>query len=109
MVRMTRSRSMPTSDARARSAGPDDGRPPEAVVAESGSTEPSVRDLLADVERLTLDLGTARAEIARLTALADEDPLCGILNRRGFERELRRSVSYIDRYGGTACLLIFDL
>ena len=48
-------------------------------------------------------------KIAELEARADVDPLLDVFNRRGFERELARSLSYITRYGAEAALLYVDL
>ena len=63
----------------------------------------------AEIERLTRELDEARARIAELEARADVDPLLDILNRRGFERELKRSLAYVKRYGTPAALLYIDL
>jgi diguanylate cyclase (GGDEF)-like protein len=65
--------------------------------------------LLAEIERLQADLEKARTTIAELEARADVDPLLEILNRRGFERELKRSLAYLQRYKGEAALLFVDL
>ena len=65
--------------------------------------------LLAEIERLKQDLTHARAKIAELDARADVDPLLDILNRRGFERELKRSLAYVSRYGTEAALIYLDL
>ena len=65
--------------------------------------------LRAEIERLTHELDEARARIAELEARADVDPLLNILNRRGFERELKRSLAYVKRYGTPAALLYVDL
>src|SRR6185295_13686734 len=40
---------------------------------------------------------------------ADVDPLTDVFNRRGFERELKRSLAYVKRYGTSAALLYVDL
>lgn len=45
----------------------------------------------------------------RLRHLADHDPLTGLLNRRGFGRDLRRHVSRLARYGKKGALLMLDL
>ncbi len=37
------------------------------------------------------------------------DPLTETLNRRGFERELMRSLAYVKRYGTSAALVYLDL
>ena len=65
--------------------------------------------LAAEVERLERELAAARAQVAELAARADADPLTGIANRRGFERELKRSLDFVKRYGASAALLYFDL
>jgi diguanylate cyclase (GGDEF)-like protein len=65
--------------------------------------------LAAEVDRLQADLAAARAKVSELEAKADIDPLLDILNRRGFERELRRSLAYVRRYGTTAALVYLDL
>ena len=45
----------------------------------------------------------------RLRHLADHDPLTGLVNRRGFGRELRRHVSRLARYGAKGALLMIDI
>lgn len=61
------------------------------------------------VERLEAELEEARAYAARLEAMAHEDVLTGILNRRGFLRDLTRAVAYGSRYNAPAALLMGDL
>ncbi len=41
--------------------------------------------------------------------MADHDALTGLVNRRGFGRELRRHVSRLQRYGAKGALLMIDL
>ena len=65
--------------------------------------------LLAEIERLKADIATAQRTIAALEARAELDPLLDVLNRRGFERELKRSLAYLQRYKGEAALLFIDL
>lgn len=65
--------------------------------------------LMAEVERLRHDLRLANDRIAELEARADVDPLLDIFNRRGFERELARSLAYVQRYGTAAALMFIDL
>jgi len=65
--------------------------------------------LRAEVEHLRHELAEARAKIAELERRADVDPLLDILNRRGFERELTRSLAYVKRYGTPAALVYIDL
>jgi diguanylate cyclase (GGDEF)-like protein len=70
---------------------------------------PSVTALLAENERLKRELAVARARVGELEARADIDPLLDILNRRGFERELKRALSLVKRYGTQAGLMFVDL
>jgi len=70
---------------------------------------PSVTALLAENERLKRELAIARARIGELEARADIDPLLDILNRRGFERELKRALAHVKRYGTQAVLMFVDL
>jgi diguanylate cyclase (GGDEF)-like protein len=70
---------------------------------------PSVTALLAENERLKRELAIARARIGELEARADIDPLLDILNRRGFERELKRALAHVKRYGTQAALMFVDL
>jgi len=65
--------------------------------------------LAGEVERLERELEAARSRMAALAACADVDPLTDVLNRRGFERELKRSLAYVKRYGPSAALLYLDL
>jgi diguanylate cyclase (GGDEF)-like protein len=69
----------------------------------------SVVRLAGEVERLERELAAAQARVAELMARADIDPLTELLNRRSFERELRRSLAHVKRYGASAALIYFDL
>lgn len=77
-----------------RSAAPRKGGPAEAKSA---------------MRRMRLELVKARAEIEQLKAAAETDFLLDILNRRGFERELSRSIAFIKRYSARAALLVLDV
>jgi diguanylate cyclase (GGDEF)-like protein len=61
------------------------------------------------VRRLRQELAKARDEIEQLRASAETDFLLDILNRRGFERELSRSIAFIKRYSASAALLMLDV
>jgi diguanylate cyclase (GGDEF)-like protein len=65
--------------------------------------------LAAEVERLEQELATARARVTQLETRADVDVLLDMLNRRGFERELKRSLAYVKRHGTDAALVYLDL
>ena len=70
---------------------------------------PQAASLLAEIERLKREVAIARARIGELEARADIDPLLDILNRRGFERDLKRAIAYVKRYGTQAALMFIDL
>ncbi len=65
--------------------------------------------LAAEVARLNAELEASRAHISELEARVDVDPLTETLNRRGFERELKRSLAYVKRYRVSAALVYLDL
>ena len=61
------------------------------------------------VQRLRRELAKALAEVEQLKASSETDFLLDILNRRGFERELARSIAFIKRYGASGALLVLDV
>jgi diguanylate cyclase (GGDEF)-like protein len=69
----------------------------------------SAAQLLAEIRQLKTDLIEAEWKLAQMAARADVDPLLDIFNRRGFERELARSLAYVKRYGTAAALVFIDL
>src|SRR5579871_3047439 len=84
--------------ARAKSTARADAERSRAI----GRAKQTIRELkaeLADVHR----------RIAELQASAETDFLLGICNRRGFERELSRSIAYIKRYHATAAVILLDV
>ena len=66
-------------------------------------------DTKAEIRRLRIALAQAQAQIERLEASADTDFLLEIPNRRGFERELDRSIAYIKRYHASGALIVLDV
>jgi diguanylate cyclase (GGDEF)-like protein len=66
-------------------------------------------ELRAALDRLREELIWAKCKISELEERADVDPLLDVFNRRGFERELRRSIAYVERYGPEAALIYIDL
>ncbi|TAK47668.1 MAG: GGDEF domain-containing protein [Xanthobacteraceae bacterium] len=81
----------------------------ESAGRTDGGRGAAVSDPFDAIARLERRLAAARRRIAALEAHADTDMLTGILNRRGFVRELRRSLAYARRYGATAALVYFDV
>jgi diguanylate cyclase (GGDEF)-like protein len=72
-------------------------------------TRSVVMRLAAEVDALDAELEASRARISDLGARVDIDPLTDVLNRRGFERELKHSLAYVKRYGTSAALVYVDL
>ena len=86
------------------------GRAADAALA--GASRPAPSDparLAAEVARLEAELAAMRARVSELEAHAESDPLTAVMNRRGFERELRRAAAHMQRYGGNAALVYLDL
>jgi diguanylate cyclase (GGDEF)-like protein len=65
--------------------------------------------LAEEVDRLELELAAARSRMAALETRAEIDPLTDLINRRGLERELKRALAYVKRYGTSAVLVYLDL
>jgi diguanylate cyclase (GGDEF)-like protein len=70
---------------------------------------PTRPDAALAIRRLRRQLAEAMAKIEELQACADTDFLLGVLNRRGFERELGRAIAYIGRYQATGALIVLDV
>lgn len=74
---------------------------------------PAVRDailtLMAEVDRLRHDLEHTKERLESVQAVADQDSLLPLLNRRAFVREMSRIISFGDRYDLSASLIYFDL
>ena len=66
-------------------------------------------DAKLTIRRLRTELALAKARIDELQASADTDFLLDIPNRRGFERELNRSIAYIKRYHASGALIVLDV
>jgi diguanylate cyclase (GGDEF)-like protein len=109
--RAARSERKPSRRSQPKSSRPQTGKhanaePPKASRAPSRVI---VMRLAAEVDALAAQLQDSRARILDLEARVDVDPLTDVLNRRGFERELRRSLAYVKRYGTSAALIYIDL
>jgi diguanylate cyclase (GGDEF)-like protein len=77
----------------------------------SASPRPPVapNDAKLTMRRLRTQLAAALERIDELQAHADTDFLLDIPNRRGFERELNRSIAYIKRYQASGALIVLDV
>jgi len=89
--------------AAARKAAPKGARPAKTLAAAPPD------DAKRAVRRLRAQLAKALARIEELQASADIDFLLDIPNRRGFERELHRSIAYIKRYHASGALIVLDV
>jgi diguanylate cyclase (GGDEF)-like protein len=76
---------------------------PKARTRDRRAAEPE------EVRALRRELAEARKRIAELEAHANEDPLTGLVNRRGFDKEIERAFAFVRRYGTSAALLYLDL
>lgn len=65
--------------------------------------------LLKEIESLKDMLQSQADTIKDLKKQAMEDPLTGLANRRAFEKELKRSLSFFKRHGSEGALLLIDL
>ena len=81
----------------------------------SGAMSDPVSDV-ADVEQLNAEIGMLRGRIAQLQerveqldALAHEDSLVELPNRRGFMRALERLIDRVSRYQEKVALLFVDV
>jgi diguanylate cyclase (GGDEF)-like protein len=98
----------PPARARADAAPPRRARPDKPESGKPRARSVSER-LAAEVDRLAAELAQAHARVAALEATAETDPLTEVCNRRGFARELKRSLAYVKRYGVSAALVYLDL
>lgn len=65
--------------------------------------------LIDEIGRLKARLNFSEARRSELEQLIDTDPLCPVLNRRAFERELTRAISWARRSGQGGSVLFFDM
>jgi diguanylate cyclase (GGDEF)-like protein len=78
--------------------------------AETASTpRPAPSEARSTIRRLKAQLAEAQERIEALQASAETDFLLDILNRRGFERALNRSIAYIKRYRASGALILLDV
>lgn len=80
-----------------------------ARVKRRGSPAATPDKATRQIRKLKAELAAAQARVDELQAWADTDFLLNIYNRRGFERELNRSIAYIKRYPATGALIVLDV
>jgi diguanylate cyclase (GGDEF)-like protein len=69
----------------------------------------AIAKLQSERDAMRRELEDARARIAQLERLADEDSLAPIANRRAFVRELSRMIAFTRRYGPPSSVIYFDV
>ena len=69
----------------------------------------TVMKLMDELDRMSGELQEARQRVTELEEMADEDPLVPVLNRRGFLRELERTIAYSERYSSPSSIIFCDL
>lgn len=69
----------------------------------------AVQRALSAAVRAEGEIATLRQRVTELECLVITDELTGVLNRRGFEMELRRTLDLAQRHGETGVLLFVDL
>jgi diguanylate cyclase (GGDEF)-like protein len=77
-------------------------KPAPRVPVEPNDAKPALR-------RLRIRLARALKRIEELEASANTDILLDIPNRRGFEREFHRAISFINRYHASGALIVLDV
>jgi diguanylate cyclase (GGDEF)-like protein len=95
--------------ARRSKASPKKGKAPTRSAAISSRHTTKAGDSKAEIRRLKAQLAEALLRVEQLQAAADTDFLLEIPNRRGFERELNRAISYIHRYQACGALIVLDV
>jgi diguanylate cyclase (GGDEF)-like protein len=109
--RVRAARRKPAGEKRVRARTAPRAREHDAAEKSKAGTKPRALPmrLAAELDALKEELARARARVVELESRVDEDPLTGLLNRRGFERAFERALAYVRRYGATAALLFLDL
>ncbi len=69
----------------------------------------AVGELVAELDRVKDELIAAQRRVTELETKVDEDALLPVLNRRGFDRELERTLAYVKRHGTDVSLIYIDL
>ena len=95
--------------AKGRKSGPAERKAALPRPASSPRLPATPNEAKAKIRRLRTQLARALARIDELQASADTDFLLDIPNRRGFERELNRVISYIKRYRASGALIVLDV
>lgn len=102
-----KTRALPPKLAKRRESG---GEARKVVTAAGRRQSPAAAgDAKLTIRRLRAQLAAAVERIEELQASANTDFLLDIPNRRGFERELNRAISYIKRYQAKGAVIVLDV
>src|SRR6202163_998977 len=104
-----KTRSAAAGAAKSRKTGSARKAAPRVAPASPRRPRGAPDDAKLAVRRLRTQLAQALARIEELRASADTGFLLDIPNRRGFERELNRSIAYIKRYHASGALIVLDV
>ena len=66
-------------------------------------------DGIERVHSVVRDISSRRALEEEMQETANQDPLTGLSNRRGFEYDFERTLAYASRYGRSGAVLVIDL
>lgn len=69
----------------------------------------TIGNLMDEIAKLQMKLEISEAKREQLEQLIDADPLCPVLNRRAFERELGRAIAWSKRTKKEGSVLFLDL
>ena len=69
----------------------------------------TIRYLDSKIKALRKEIKANEDRMSELETLVDSDPLVPVFNRRAFMREVNRTNSYAERYGGINCLFYMDI
>src|SRR5215471_2521359 len=100
---------VPGAKKRRRAPGTGSKAPPPRKPASQGRSPVTGDRARQAIRMLKAELAETRKRIEELQASAETDFLLDILNRRGFERELNRSIAYVKRYHATGALIMLDV
>jgi len=81
----------------------------EAADPSPPAPPPEAAALARENAELRAELVALRARLAEAEGLADRDALTPLFNRRALMRELARTLAAVERYGGPASFVYFDL
>lgn len=91
-------------------AGPVARNLERAAAQRAGDTSnASVSQLMAELDRLKAELTRSQSRVVELENKAHEDALLPVMNRRGFDQELERTLAYVKRHGTDVSLIFIDL